>query len=45
LNGDERWRADIGKKESKETVHEMKRWAEGKIGREREREGGRGSLT
>lgn len=36
LNGDERWRADIGKIESKETVHEMKRWKEGKIGRERE---------
>lgn len=36
LNGDESWRADIGKNESKETVHEMKRWKEGKIGRERE---------
>lgn len=38
LNGDERWRADIGKKESKKIVHEMKRWTEGKIGRERQRE-------
>lgn len=35
LNEDERWRADIGKKERKETVHEMKRWIEGMIGRER----------